>query len=221
MCRREIAGLRQNSWGIAYRCNGCSDESPKMTKPRPIKYSHSDIANAESRYEATGDPMFLALAVGALPHKPPLWVIEACAKLVDKISVNTDQGDREKMGQRLDEMWRFFVRAEGTRTRDAEGRLIAIKAPPIAAAVRHALTIVDATEPGDSWFESGASNLQQALRRERGQRPPAPFIDPDLFDDFPLTPRGLRIFLEWGDADAGHPYSKVSLQIARHDRGVG
>jgi hypothetical protein len=191
-----------------------------MTKPRQRQYSQADIANAESRYAETSDPMFLALAVGARPDKPPLWVIEACAKLFDEVSVNADRGDRRKMGRRLDEMWRFFIGAQGQRKYDEKGQLDRVEAPPLAAAVRHALSVVDAAKPDDAWYESGASNLQQAWRRERSEPLPPPFTDPELFDDFPMTPRGLRIFQEWGDAEFGKPYSKVSLHIARHDRGA-
>lgn len=197
-----------------------------MSTPVRRKYRRADVAEAQQRYAETGDAMFLALAVGARPHEPPLWVIEECAKLVESVSGNADGGnEQERMGRRLDEMWRFFIATPDNRVLDQQGRTISNPGPPLAAAARHALAVVDQLDensrPGQ--FEAGMINLQRMWRAERKDRAAWADVTPhladfELFDGLPSTPRMERMLKEWGDGYAGHPYRHVSLHLARLQR---
>lgn len=164
--------------------------------------------------------MFLALAVGARPHEPPLWVIEECAKLADSVCRNADTGNEQaRMGRRLDEMWRFFIATPDNRILNEKGHTISNQGPPLAAAARHALAVVDKLDENSppAQFEAGMISLQRMWRAERLEIVPA-LADFELFDGLASTPRMERMLIEWGDGKAGLPFRHVSLHIARHQR---
>lgn len=165
----------------------------------------------------TEDPMFLALAVGAMPHKPPLWVIEACAALTEETAQFSATGNSQlKIGQRLDEMWRFIIAMP--EERDADGMIVSIPMPSIAAAARHALALVDDCLPENPRFTSNIRHLERQWKAEQDAADPNG--DEFLFDGLLPTVRAIRVLHEWYDDEAGIPYRHVSLQIARADRGA-
>jgi hypothetical protein len=191
-----------------------------MAKPRHAKYSPADIQNAELRYAETRDKMFLALAVGAMPHKPPLWVIEECARLTDEVAASAARGNSQiLMGKRLDAMWRFFISMSDNYMRNDKGRIISNVGPSLAEAARHALFIIDNIEISAHGFDTAMICLQREWRLERSQVALG-FEDYELFDGLTSTPRMARVLAEHFDTIVGQPRRNISLAFARFERGV-
>ena len=191
-----------------------------MAKHPARRYKPSDIDEAARKYADTQDPMYLVLAIGALPHKPPLWALEECARLVDETSRNAQRGNNpQRTGRLLDEMCRFFICTPENYRKVANKRFVSDAAPPVSEAVRYALRAVVGLTKDDASYASAARVLQREWDEEVefAEIPPG-FEDTEVFEGMPYTRRLVSILMEWGDEQIGHEYRHVSLHLLRHDR---
>jgi hypothetical protein len=174
-----------------------------MTISKRRQVTVTEAEDCENRFSETGDPVFLALAIGRQPHSPPVWAVECCIALYEQVGHTFGSGgDKEKMGRRLDAMWRFFLAHPDEPERDDEGKRTRNKGPSIKAAARSAILLIDGITQSHQLFETGLRQLERAWDREQLND-----LDPDqtyeVFDGLAPTHRFSRIFAEWGAGEYG------------------
>lgn len=148
-----------------------------------------DIENARELFEASNDPLYLVLAIGAEPFQPPTWAMEAAIRLArDTAGAASHGNDRIRLGRLLDEMHREFFRLRDLVPLGDEYQ------PP---AVRRVVTTVlkkQVPPVAEKEMESNIKVLETAWRREAAGH------EPDRSGN-PQNSRWKRLLQEWGDQD--------------------
>lgn len=166
-----------------------------MTRPP----SELDVQDAEARFAETGDPLYIALAIGSLPHQPPRWAVEEAIKLRELAAVRTAKGyNPDADGELLDDMVRTFFAIEDV-ARDKEGYSASSYRAPSLDQVIRAVLLAEGLQPGSAAFAARSRALRRRWEEEastvRGEE-----MEPC---GVPATARYRRLLGEWGDNQQG------------------
>lgn len=182
-----------------------------MTRKR-VRYQASDAENSEQRFRETGDIMMLVLAIGRQPHAPPEWAVEVCTDIYEHVSgLHAVGANPSKVGEILDEVWRYFLAHPDDLQRDDKGRIIANKGPSVRKAIIHAIGTIEGENESRPTFEAKLRSVQRAWNLEqRSDR--IEDDDYELFDGLKSTARFYRIFEEWGAEEYGGITSRDAVK---------
>jgi hypothetical protein len=165
-----------------------------MRQNRTRDFTPADISNAEALYEKTGDPIYIALAIGAESAEPPFWAMTAARDLARKAEGAAANGNsRILRGKRLDAMVREFFRLYDEVPYDPD-----YVPPSLLAVIRNVLE-KEGLVPDKTEYESQRKGLEVAWRAEaKGFE-----LDPA---GVPENARWRRMVREWGDQHTDFPY---------------
>lgn len=168
-----------------------------MKRDRKRELSPRDISEAEIRYLATGDSIYVALAIGSNPIEPPIWAMEAAAALARDVRANANIGnDRKLRGARLDAMVREYFRHY-----DLADRTNGYSPPSLRTVIRKVLS-----DEGITSESSTRESIEKGLIQAWNEEAEGFEIDPQ---GVPENARRRRMIGEWGDKQTGKPWFEL------------
>lgn len=167
--------------------------------------SHLDIDYAEERYRTSGDPIYIALAIGSRPHSPPTWAMLEAISLAERAAAAAIKGNRPIAdGKLLDEVIRAYFAHEDDARRDKQFS-VSTYVPPSFDQIIRVVISSNGLEPDTLAYDARARAIRRQWDAERAE-----IVDIDPLLGIPCTHRYQRILHEWGDREVGKPYSEIS-----------